>query len=69
MGKQYYYQNVKYVIVKNQEAKGLLSNLGIRTPLSKVPILGDILFWMYTCLKDTSCSQRIKWLKYLMSFY
>ena len=29
---------------KNQEAKGLLSNLGIRTPLSKVPILGDILF-------------------------
>ena len=31
-------------IIKNQEAKGLLSNLGIRTPLSKVPILGDILF-------------------------
>ena len=29
--------------IKNQEAKGLLSNLGIRTPLSKVPILGDIL--------------------------
>ena len=29
--------------VKNQEAKGLLSNLGIRTPLSKVPLLGDIL--------------------------
>ena len=29
---------------KNQEAKGLLSNLGIKTPLSKVPILGDILF-------------------------
>ena len=31
-------------LIKNQEAKGLLSNLGIRTPLSKVPILGDILF-------------------------
>ena len=30
--------------IKSQEAKGLLSNLGIRTPLSKVPILGDILF-------------------------
>ena len=30
--------------IKNQEAKGLLSNLGIKTPLSKVPILGDILF-------------------------
>ena len=30
--------------IKNQEAKGLLSNLGIRTPLSKVPISGDIVF-------------------------
>ena len=30
--------------IKNQEPKGLLSNLGVRTPLSKVPILGDILF-------------------------
>ena len=30
--------------VKNQEAKGLLSKLGIKTPLRKVPILGDILF-------------------------
>ena len=30
--------------IKNQAAKGLLSNLGVRTPLSKVPILGDILF-------------------------
>ena len=30
--------------IKNREAKGLLSNLGSRTPLSKVPILGDILF-------------------------
>ena len=32
--------------IKNQEAKGLLSKLGIKTPLSKVLILGDILFWM-----------------------
>ena len=30
--------------IKNQEAKGLLSNLGIKTPLSNVLILGDILF-------------------------
>ena len=29
--------------IKNQEAKGLLGNLGVRTPLSKVPILDDIL--------------------------
>ena len=28
--------------INNQEAKGLLSNLGIRTPLSKVLLLGDI---------------------------
>ena len=34
----------KSIIIKNQEAKTLLSNLGIRTPLSIVPILGDILF-------------------------
>ena len=30
--------------IKNWEAKGLLSKLGIKTPLSKVPILCDILF-------------------------
>ena len=30
--------------VKDQVAKGLLDNLGFRIPLSKVPILGDILF-------------------------
>ena len=30
--------------ITNREAKGLLSKLGIRTPLSNVPILGDILF-------------------------
>ena len=36
--------------VKNQEAKGLLSNLGVRTPLSKVPILGETLFWIHAKL-------------------
>ena len=50
MVEQWYYQNAQYIIIKksrfikNQEAKGLLSNLGIKTSLSKVPILGDILF-------------------------
>ena len=34
----------KSKFINKQEAKGLLSNLGIRTPLSKVPILGDTLF-------------------------
>ena len=32
--------------IKNQEEKGLLSNSGIKTSLSKVPILGDILFYI-----------------------
>ena len=41
------YDNKKSRFIKKQEAKGLLSNLGARTPLSKVSILGDILFWMY----------------------
>ena len=30
--------------IRNQEAKGLLGNLGIKTPFRKLPILGDILF-------------------------
>ena len=30
--------------IKNQEAKGLLSNLSVKTPFSKVPLLGDGLF-------------------------
>ena len=34
----------KSIFSKNQEAKGLLSNLSVTTPLSKVPILDDILF-------------------------
>ena len=34
----------KSKFIKKQEAKGLLSSLGIRTPLSKIPLLGDVLF-------------------------
>ena len=34
----------KSKFIKEQEAKGLLSNLGITTPLSKIPLLGDSLF-------------------------
>ena len=34
----------KSKFINQQEAKGLLSKLGIKTPLSKIPILGDILF-------------------------
>ena len=30
--------------IKNQEAKKLLSSLSLKTPLSKIPLLGDVLF-------------------------
>ena len=33
----------KFRFIKEQEAKGLLSNLGIKTPLSKVPLLNLLL--------------------------
>ena len=38
------YSSKKSRFIKDLEAKGLLSDLGVRTPLSKVPVLGDILF-------------------------
>ena len=34
----------KSKFIKEQQAKGLLSNLGLRTPINKIPVLGDILF-------------------------
>ena len=36
--------NKKSRFMKEQEAKRLLSKLGIKTPLSKIPFLGDVLF-------------------------
>ena len=35
--------NKKSRFIKEQETRGLLSNLGIRTPLSKIPLL-NVLF-------------------------
>ena len=39
----------KSIFIKDRESKGLLSNLVVRTPtpLSKIPILGDIFLDMY----------------------
>ena len=34
----------KLKFIKNQEAKGLLSSLGLKTHLSKIPLFGDVLF-------------------------
>ena len=31
-------------VIKEQEAKGFLSNIGLKSPLSKIPILVDVLF-------------------------
>ena len=36
--------NNKSSFIKKQPTKGLLSNLGIRTTLKKIPLLGNILF-------------------------
>ena len=53
MAEQCHHQNVLYVIVKSQnlwkkkKPKGLLSSLGLKTPLSQIPFLGEILFWVY----------------------
>ena len=30
--------------IKKQDAKGILSSLGIKTTLSEIPLLGDVLF-------------------------
>ena len=30
--------------IKKQETSGILSNLGLKTPVHKIPLLGDILF-------------------------
>ena len=36
--------NKKSRFMKEQKAKGLLSKLGVKTLLSKIPLLGDLLF-------------------------
>ena len=37
------YNNKKSRFIKEEDAKGLLRNLGIKTPLSKIPLL-NVLF-------------------------
>ena len=34
----------KSKFIKKQEVNGILSSLSIKTPLSKIPLLGDVLF-------------------------
>ena len=42
----------KSQFINKQEAKGSLSKLGIKTPLNKIPILSDVLFWKITHYKN-----------------
>ena len=45
-----------------KDAKGPLSNLGLRTSLSKAPMLGNILFWNGTtlsCIKNEWNSKQV----------
>ena len=37
----------KWRIIKNQEENKILSNLGLKTPSNKIPLLDDILFQNY----------------------
>ena len=37
-------ESINPKVSKTSNGKGLLSNLGLRTPLNKIPVLGDILF-------------------------
>ena len=46
------WNSMKSKFINKQEAKELLSNLGIKTPLNKIPILGDILFWMNIIMNE-----------------
>ena len=36
--------STKSRLIKKQEASVILSNLGLNTPLNKIPLLGDIFF-------------------------
>ena len=39
------YGKKKSRFIENQQASGVLSKLGIRTPLRNIPLIGDILFY------------------------
>ena len=41
------YESKKSNIIKQQEATGSLSSLGINAPLSKIRLVSPLLFWKY----------------------
>ena len=52
--------NKKSILMKEQVAKGLLDSLGLKTPLNKIPLLCNILFWTQLC---SVLVISIKWMK------
>ena len=62
------YSSKKSRFIKNQEAKALLSNLGVRILLRKVPVLRDILFWKQIHLKRMlNCIKMNEIVKFLLA--
>ena len=47
------WNSTKSKFINKQQANGLLSNLGIKTPLNKIPLLDDILFWLRIKMNET----------------
>ena len=41
----HYNNSIKWKFIKKQEANGLLNSLEIKTQLSKIPLLDNVLFW------------------------
>ena len=55
------YGSKKSRFIKDEESKGPLSNLGVRTPVSIVPILGDILLWNANSFEVHVKSYKNEW--------
>ena len=50
----------KSKLLKQQEASGLLSSLGIKTPLSKIPLVGPLLIVLIVLIVLNKIIQGIK---------
>ena len=44
LSKHAVFDSKKLKFIKQQEGSGLLSSLGIKTPLNKIPLVGPLLF-------------------------
>ena len=57
------YDSKKSKFIKQQEASGILSNLGIKTPFSKISLVGPLLFWIQVYwIVLNKLIQGIKWM-------